>query len=55
MLIYLLDVCQVGGVLLGGIGGYCWFLTGYLDDRVIFDAMFDPKEDTLKVACGYLY
>ena len=37
VLIYLLEVCQEGGVLLGGTWRALMFLTGYLDDRVIFD------------------
>ena len=37
---------------MGILGGCCVFLTGELNDRVIFDVMmtlFDPNEDTMKV------
>ena len=41
-----------------GVLGGCWgFLTRHMEDRVIPDVMNDvfyPKEDTLKILCGYL-
>ena len=57
MLLYLLDVCQKGGIWIISVSGIR-FLTRDMEDRVILDFMDDvfyTKEDTLKVSCWYLY